>query len=296
MAWTADRFFWIVIVLLTGVVTLVFVQLRPATPIATAMAASHGRSAIKRAPPKKKTSHFSLRAQRKRRLIFSQVSGDQAFTRLGEPYPGDWLFSFQEPGQTIHEYGWQRPNHPIPEQRETLHLLPFDDLHSSQRALIAPLRRHTALFFGVKVAVLPKRQVLGRFYDKDRQQYDADRIVRHLAQKVPINSLGIYSLARFGKERGPLLKRALKLSAHEIGHMFGLKHCVFYECVMNGVNSRAEMDRSPLHLCPVCLSKLQWNVKFDAVQRYRGLARFYREEGLEQEAAFAEARAVELGG
>jgi len=29
---------------------------------------------------------------------------------------------------------------------------------------------------------------------------------------------------------------------HEIGHMFGLKHCVYYECLMNGIMSVEEQD------------------------------------------------------
>ena len=44
---------------------------------------------------------------------------------------------------------------------------------------------------------------------------------------------------------------------HEIGHMFGVKHCVYYNCAMNGSNHLQESDRRTEHLCPVCLRKLQ---------------------------------------
>ena len=40
-----------------------------------------------------------------------------------------------------------------------------------------------------------------------------------------------------------MLYRACKVMTHEIGHMFGLKHCIFYECSMNGSNSYEESTR-----------------------------------------------------
>ena len=97
---------------------------------------------------------------------------------------------------------------------------------------------------------------------------------------------GVYSLYRYGTARPELLRRALKLSAHELGHMFGLQHCVFYECLMNGTNSLAELDGQPLHLCPVCLAKLHWNLRFDPAARFRKLEAFYRRIGLGAEARF----------
>ena len=272
-------------------------------------------------PPAVERSELSPGARARRRLVFAQVQGDEAFRRLGEPAPGDWLYSFREPGQTLEEYAASRPNRKIP-GRETLHLLPFTDLDPVQRRQVPLIREHTALFFDTPVVTLPARPVVRSWLDRGRQQYDADLIVRHLARRVPDESLGlfglmgsdlfgiglnyvfgealleeragIYSLRRYGRASPMLLRRALKLSAHEIGHMFGLKHCVFYECVMNGVNSLVEMDRSPLHLCPVCLAKLQWNLRFDAARRYRRLAAFYRREGLEAEARFALARSTEV--
>lgn len=37
-----------------------------------------------------------------------------------------------------------------------------------------------------------------------------------------------------------LLKNACYVMVHEIGHMFGMIHCIFYECIMNGFNSETE--------------------------------------------------------
>ena len=32
---------------------------------------------------------------------------------------------------------------------------------------------------------------------------------------------------------------------HEFGHMFGIKHCVFYNCLLNGSNHIIETDNRP---------------------------------------------------
>ena len=37
-----------------------------------------------------------------------------------------------------------------------------------------------------------------------------------------------------------LLHRACNLLVHEIGHMFGLFHCPYYECLLNGTNGTFE--------------------------------------------------------
>ena len=54
-----------------------------------------------------------------------------------------------------------------------------------------------------------------------------------------------------------LLHRACNLMVHEIAHQFGLHHCIYYECTMNGTNGLFESDRKPdATLCPSCLIKL----------------------------------------
>jgi len=120
--------------------------------------------------------------------------------------------------------------------------------------------------------------------------------------------VGVYSFARYdpafyGEKRGKdyegprsagtqklILRRSCKILAHETGHMFGLTHCIYFECVLNGSNHLAESDARPSHLCPVCLRKLQHSIGFDVVSRYGNLFRFCKKVGFDNEAKWVTKR------
>src|SRR2546430_8733165 len=76
--------------------------------------------------------------------------------------------------------------------------------------------------------------------------------------------------------------------------MFGLAHCTFFNCLMNGSNHLAESDRRPLHFCPVCLRKLQWSIGFDVLQRYQALEQVSRADGFADEADWLSRRINKL--
>jgi archaemetzincin len=112
--------------------------------------------------------------------------------------------------------------------------------------------------------------------------------------------VGVYSFARYDPTfygetrtsdyRTVLLRRSCQILVHETGHMFGLLHCTFFHCVMNGANHLRESDLQPMHECPVCLRKLHSSLSFDVVQRYAALAKFYKENRLDEEADWVEKR------
>lgn len=92
---------------------------------------------------------------------------------------------------------------------------------------------------------------------------------------------GVFSFARYDErffgtkpyavDHARLMFQTLQVMVHEIAHMFGLEHCIFYSCVMNGANNLEESKRQPLELCPVCLRKLQLSLQFDILKRYQSL-------------------------
>lgn len=98
------------------------------------------------------------------------------------------------------------------------------------------------------------------------------------------NRVGVWSLWRFGNPEKSLedykkfLTRTLKVAMHETGHMFTMLHCTKYECVMSGSNHLEETDRHPIDTCPECLAKIAWAMKYEPAERYRNLAKFWKEQ------------------
>ena len=97
--------------------------------------------------------------------------------------------------------------------------------------------------------------------------------------------VGVWSMARNGNadgrpaERGNCALRTTMTATHETGHMFGIRHCIAYECGMNGSNNSDERDRQPLEFCPECQPKLWWACGLDPLARSRALAVVARRHG-----------------
>ncbi len=116
-----------------------------------------------------------------------------------------------------------------------------------------------------------------------------------LRERIGVYSFARYDPAFYGEPRGTdhgktLLRRSAKVLVHETGHMFGLRHCVYYRCVFNGSNHLAESDARPLRACPVDLHKLQHSIGFDVTKRYAALYHFYHQTGFDDEAAWTKKR------
>ena len=121
--------------------------------------------------------------------------------------------------------------------------------------------------------------------------------------------IGIYSFARLDPlfpiestppictedERRLILQRGTGVFIHEIIHLFGLDHCIYYLCMMNGGETLEEMDRQPLYLCPICLRKMYSalgdNKKtFNVVQMYTEIVDLCRRLGFEEALVWYENR------
>ena len=109
-------------------------------------------------------------------------------------------------------------------------------------------------------------------------------------QAVMMDGVGVFSFARYSpnfhkgtnnalseEEHRRMLKKTCRTMAHEVGHIFGLRHCIYFKCIMNGNNGGAN-ESSHFSLCPVCLQKICSVMKenpIDIVGRYKALQRFY---------------------
>jgi archaemetzincin len=102
--------------------------------------------------------------------------------------------------------------------------------------------------------------------------------------------IGVWSIYRSGYP-GPgeaayrlSLRRTLALATHEAGHVLTLRHCTAFTCLMNGSNHQEERDSRPMHLCPVCLRKLLWNLQADPLPYLRRLEAFCRSQRFGEDA------------
>mmetsp|Transcript_44452 Transcript_44452/g.78711 ORF Transcript_44452/g.78711 Transcript_44452/m.78711 type:complete len:260 (-) Transcript_44452:51-830(-) len=129
----------------------------------------------------------------------------------------------------------------------------------------------------------------------------------HVAgESLPMNSVGVvswYRSSRWDEDntlRPPdgapppfslALRRFVCTLSHEITHLFGLHHCIYRHCLMNGTNHQSESDVRPGCLCVVCLRKLYLGLcdRADGDEaasswiesRQQGLQEWYVQHGLD---------------
>jgi len=115
-------------------------------------------------------------------------------------------------------------------------------------------------------------------------------------------SVGLFSFARYSDDvptsSARFLRRCGMVLCHEVGHLYGIKHCVYASCIMNGSNHLGESESRPFAVCPVDLRKLQLTLDqakvkgidsppVDLVERERRLATFFHEHQLAHDAHFS---------
>ena len=220
---------------------------------------------------------------------------EKNFEPLPLPGPDDWLAKRQEFAQPLVSYAIsRRPK--IRRDQRTIYLLPI----GVEATGLAPFLQ---AYYRLPVKILPAEPAplkpvvaaesalawLRPKVPKDAfaliaitsadlhpgHRVPADRGTRFLFGRARFSGhnaaprVGIVSTARLKDD--PL--RLKKLLAHETGHLFGLAHCVYYRCAMNGSAHLAEADARPVHLCPVCLRKFGTAVRFDPEKRAAALDR-----------------------
>jgi archaemetzincin len=248
-------------------------------------------------------------------------------TPLGPPRPGDWLASFEEPGQTFEQYLTGDPRAPRGERR-VVYIQPLGEFTPAQARVVGATADFMGRYFGIPVRTLgrlsldlvprsqrringTREQVCTGYVTqtilKPRLPADAAALIALTSsdlwpcndwnyvfgQASLVDRVGVYSMARFGVPEGEaalrvVLLRTLKIATHETGHMFSIVHCAAYECNMGGTMTLEETDRHPLELCPECMAKVCWGAGYDPAERFARLAEFCRERGLERERGFYE--------
>lgn len=120
-------------------------------------------------------------------------------------------------------------------------------------------------------------------YDEDDEDYAFGAMLNK--KQAPNDDLPL-------QQRDPLrytrlLKRACKVMTHELCHCFGAKHCVHFNCLMQGSNSSEEAEKKLHDLCPVCLKKIMYACEFDPIERY-GLMKNWVDERISEDGQVAE--------
>lgn len=103
------------------------------------------------------------------------------------------------------------------------------------------------------------------------------------------DGVGVTSMYRFSNGQlteanfNQSLERLIKISSHEIGHMFGLSHCLNANCVMNGTNSLTETDFHFARACSLCQQKLNSSLHYNPQKRLLDLKQFFEKQHFNSE-------------
>lgn len=259
--------------------------------------------------------------------------GEDGFEPLPPALPGDWRAEHPEDPQTYPTFELEEPNRPTPTRRTVVVMRIGAELQT--RPSMPEIVAYLSSFFTLPVAieqpaVLTETDLAPRTHAGGTQLHTGT-ILDALEPVVPDHAfallavtgrdlypgpewnfvfgmarlharVGVFSLARYdprflgGVESPALaLRRGLVVLSHEVGHMFGISHCVHYRCVMNGFNHLAELDRTPMHLCRVCLRKLHATTGLDPARRYVDLRARLAGFGLVDELPWLSAQLARAG-
>lgn len=252
------------------------------------------------------------------------------FKPMGIPGRYDWLWDNKEGGQTFDEYVESSPTLPT-DERKVIYVQPLGKFKADQTKVIKITSEYIEAFYGLKVKALPTRPLTTKLNEPDQRMIDypkhrqlrtgyiMENMLRPALPKDAAaliaftnedlypdssmffvfgqasleNRVGVWSLFRLDDQAtyDTFLRRTMKIAAHETGHMFSMRHCTKYECVMSGTNHLGETDRRPVDACPECMAKICWMMKQKPAERYKRLAAFARLNKLENEAREFESKA-----
>lgn len=246
------------------------------------------------------------------------------FKPMGKPGRYDWLWDNKEGGQTFDEYISGKPTVPT-DERKVLYVLPIGNFNAQQSQVIKTTSDYLEAFFGLPVKSLTPRPSPPKLKEPDQRMIDYPKhrqlrsgyfletvlpaaLPKDAAALIAFteedlypdssmffvfgqasleNRVGVWSLFRLDDQANfdTFLRRTMKIAAHETGHMFSIRHCTKYECVMSGANHIGETDKWPIDACPECMAKICWMNKEKPLERYKRLESFARKYKMKVETA-----------
>lgn len=170
-----------------------------------------------------------------------------------------------------------------------LDLVPIE-LDRKQHLMLEQLGPLLGELFGLRCRIRSFRLDPERFRDMRRGQYNSSMLIRHLAELVAgTRILGVAGVDLFvpvfsfvlgeAMLEGPaalistfrlrnagngavvsddlLMQRMVKAAVHELGHTYGLLHCLDPACVMHSATSVDEVDLKGTEPCRHCVRALR---------------------------------------
>lgn len=248
--------------------------------------------------------------------------------RLSKPAMGEWRYSRTEKFQTFHDFQRLKKIKPQDHKKTIYiqPIGDFTDLQKKQISLTreylnAYFQLETKVLPALSNSIFPKSV---RRSSKGTEQilagYVLDSVLIHRKPKDAVvlmgiterdlfprpewnyvfglasyqDGVGVTSMYRFSdgyltdSNFNKSLERLIKISSHEIGHMFGISHCLNANCVMNGTNSLAETDSHFARACSLCQQKLNSSIQYNNQKRMTALAKFFEKQHLNAELAYIE--------
>lgn len=223
---------------------------------------------------------------------------------------GDWLLYNDEEGQTFNQFLKESKNI-ISKERNIIYINPLQDMPQEfldNISLYCQCFFYPMQVKLIKIVSLEELNVKKRIHYK--LQYHSGQINSKMIKYIPKDAhclisillddlypgqswnyvfgealykkrVGVFSFARFSESffdnnkpfsfDSYLLYNSCSTLTHEICHTFGIMHCIYYTCLMNGCNNLEEAKKQTLYECPVCLRKLQYSIGFDPLERYKKL-------------------------
>jgi len=159
------------------------------------------------------------------------------------------------------------------------------------KILLQKIAGAVQVVFGLPVDIESGFTDLSGFYDPARRQYDGNRLIQFIHSEygknnrktiglfrvdlfIPVltfiigqaiyqGNAGVVSLFRLKNElyglkinENLLVERFIKEIIHELGHTFGLIHCISPTCVMRSSTYIEDVDQKEAHFCVKCREKI----------------------------------------